>query len=100
MELIDRQQAIDAVRDAIISAEWPYAAEVLKSLPSIEPQIIRCKNCKWWDKHGDYDIGYCHAIKHGYHTSHWEIGIYRKYNGDFYCADAEPKETEEENDEN
>ena len=38
VDAISRQQAIEAVRDAIISAEWPYAADVLKSLPSIEPR--------------------------------------------------------------
>ena len=78
--------------------------QVIKNLPSAQPEIIRCKDCRWWDKYGDYDNGYCMAAKHGYWSEHWEIIIRRTYKGDFYCADAEPKgefdnEAEEEDDE-
>lgn len=59
--------------------------------------IIRCKDCKWWDrKSEDSPMGYCHACKHGYYSRHWEINIHRTYEADFFCADAEPKEEEEE----
>lgn len=51
--------------------------------------VVRCKDCKWWDKSEDSPFGYCMAIKHGYFSKNWEIGIYRRYKGDFYCADAE-----------
>ena len=61
-----------------------------KYAPSAQPEIIRCKDCRWWDKYGDYDTGYCMAARHGYWTEHWDISIRRKYRGDFYCADAEP----------
>ena len=54
-----------------------------------QPEIIRCKDCKWWDKYGNYDNGYCVAAKHCYLSEHWEIRIRRTYKGDFYCADAE-----------
>lgn len=60
-----------------------------------QPEIIRCKDCRWWDKHGDYDNGYCMAAKHGYWSEHWDITIRRVYKGDFYCADAEPKGEQE-----
>lgn len=60
-------------------------------MPSVQPDIIRCKDCRWWDKYGDYDNGYCMAAKHGYWSEHWDISIRRTYKGDFYCADAEPK---------
>lgn len=59
------------------------------NLPSAQPKIIRCKDCKWWNRDPESVYGYCMAIMHGYHSSNWEIGIYRKYKGDFYCADAE-----------
>lgn len=52
-------------------------------------QIVRCKDCKWWDKKEHSPYGYCHACKHGYHSEHWEIGIYRTYREDFFCADGE-----------
>ena len=51
--------------------------------------VVRCKDCRWWDKSEDSPFGYCMAMKHGYMSTNWEIGIYRRYKGDFYCADAE-----------
>ena len=69
--------------------------ESILVLPSAQPEIIRCKDCRWWDKYGDYDNGYCMAAKHGYWSEHWDISIRRTYKGDFYCADAEPKREQE-----
>ena len=70
--------------------------EWLEQLPAANVvEVIRCKDCRWWDKYGDYDNGYCMAAKHGYWSSNWEISIRRTYKGDFYCADAEPKEEQE-----
>ena len=58
--------------------------------PTIDAvEVVRCKDCKWWDKDDNYSYGYCMAMKHGYMSANWEIGIYRKYKGDFYCADGE-----------
>lgn len=72
----------EQLRDAVDTA-----ISVLK-----QPEIIRCKDCKWWDKSEDSLFGYCMAMKHGYMSANWEIGIYRRYKGDFYCADAERRE--------
>ena len=71
----------------------------LLSLTSAEPDIIRCKDCKWWDRYGEGRMGYCHAIKHNYYTTNWEIHILRTYRDDFYCADAEPREEAGDSDE-
>ena len=108
-DLIDRQAAIDYCY-ALINAEnpndpsdeWNYSQERinqtevilhhLEFMPSAQPEIIRCKDCKWWDKTEDSPFGYCMAMKHGYMSTNWEIGIYRRYKGDFYCADAERRE--------
>ena len=90
--LISRQAAIE-----LIERMKPYhqdaddIAEMIANMPSAQPEIIRCKDCRWWDNFGDYDNDYCMAAKHGYWSSHWEISIRRVYKGDFYCADAEPK---------
>ena len=48
-DLIDRQAAIDAVKDAIISDEQPYAEDALRKLPSAEPdnQVHLCNSCKY-----------------------------------------------------
>lgn len=47
-DTIYRQVAIDAVikRDANCGID---SAEVLKTVPSAQPEIIRCKNCKHYD---------------------------------------------------
>lgn len=66
--------------------------QTILNLPSAQPEIIRCKDCKWWDKIEDNPFGYCMAMKHGYFSTNWEIGIYRRYKGDFYCAGAERSE--------
>ena len=60
-----------------------------KELAEKGEPIVRCKDCKWWDKKDGANYGYCHACKHGYYSDHWEIGIYRTYKGDFFCADGE-----------
>ena len=65
------------------------AKELLKE----QQQIVRCKDCKWWDKKDESPYGYCHACKHGYSSPNWEIGIYRTYKGDWFCAEGERKET-------
>ena len=67
--------------------------DIVGGMPLIDkPQeLVRCKDCKWWDKKDDL-YGYCNACKHGYHSSNWEIGIYRTYKGDWFCADGEMKE--------
>lgn len=54
-------------------------------------EVVRCKDCKWWDKKDNSSYGYCHACKHGYISNNWEIGIYRTYKDDFFCADGERK---------
>lgn len=71
--------------------------EHLERMPSAQPEIIRCKDCKWWDKSEDSPFGYCMAMKHGYMSANWEIGIYRRYKGDFYCADAERRTDDKTN---
>ena len=52
-------------------------------------ELVRCKDCKWWDKKDGSSYGYCNACKHGHYSEHWEIGIYRLYKGDWFCADGE-----------
>lgn len=64
--------------------------EDVDEAPTIDAvQVVRCKDCRWFDKTEDSSYGYCHAMKHGYYSKHWEISIYRKYKEDFYCADGE-----------
>lgn len=90
-DLISRQAVIDAInkREWLTQGAKDVLTEVFEQLPSAQPDIIRCKDCRWWNKSEDSPFGYCMAMKHGYMSEHWEIGIYRRYKGDFYCADAE-----------
>lgn len=70
-----------------------WAKNTITALPSAQTEIIRCKECKWWDKYSE-KRGYCMAAKHGFMSSHWEISIYRIYDEDFFCADAERRPDE------
>ena len=96
-DLIKRSDAIKAIDDKINGSDNRlWLKEIISELPAAEPEIIRCKDCRWWDKYGDYDNGYCMAAKHGHWSRHWEISIRRTYEGDFYCADAEMRGEQDE----
>lgn len=73
-----------------------YQEAYRKGYNAREDEIIRCRDCKWWDKKDESDYGYCHACKHGYSSPNWEIGIYRTYKGNFFCADGKIESEEEE----
>ena len=55
-DLISRQAAIDALMEILDRpnhAEFLYTDEIckaLKALPSAQPEIIRCKDCKYRDE--------------------------------------------------
>ena len=46
-ELISRQDAIDEIRKCRFVVD---AIEKIRGLPSAEPEIIRCKDCKYSDE--------------------------------------------------
>jgi len=54
-DLISRQAAIDALEDAkkiyidrkVIIAKMQ---DIINNLPSAQPEIIRCKDCKWFEE--------------------------------------------------
>ena len=76
MDLIDRQAAIDALLEEVRLVDGYYvendevidkddAVEAMRLLPSAQPEIIRCKDCKWWSNDDyrecsspNYDDGY------------------------------------------
>ena len=60
MDLIDRQAAIDALLEEVRLVDGYYvendevidkddAVEAMRLLPSAQPEIIRCKDCKYND---------------------------------------------------
>lgn len=64
----------------------------LINAPSID--LVRCGECKWWDREGDRPFGYCHAEKHCHFSTNWEISIYRTYKSDHFCSDGERRADE------
>lgn len=81
--LLRRLQEPEAWEPKITDAAYTalqMAIDALNDIPSAEPEIIRCKDCKHWDKKwtNDWspDYHYCPMID----------GV---RNGDWYCADAE-----------
>ena len=84
-DLIDRQSAIDALNipdyeNGEAYMQYEEDVNVIHNLPSAEPEIIRCRDCKYWDTTWESawakDYHYCPLIDG---TS----------KGDWYCADAE-----------
>ena len=80
-DLIDRQAAIDVASGYCHPAN---IADELRKLPSAQPEIIRCKDCKHWTNDiGDYN--YCNEEAHGF---------YYRCSGDDYCSFAERRTDE------
>lgn len=73
-DLIDRNAALEAL-------EWKWAGkaaiDAIKNLPSEQPEIIRCKDCKW------HEDDYCS-----------NIDVFGFSNEDF-CSLAQRKEGDE-----
>ena len=93
MDLIDRQAAIDALLEEVRLVDGYYvendevidkddAVEAMRLLPSAQPEIIRCKDCKWWSN-DDYRECSSPNYDDGYVTP-----------AGFYCGYAERKDDE------
>jgi len=82
LDLISRQSAIDIVN--FECGEWTGLAKTIageiKQLPSAEPEIIYCKDCKYWWK--EHEL--CKRNKDQNHNC-----ACMKCKSDFYCANAE-----------
>lgn len=85
-DLIERQAAIDAIVAWTVEdrpdVEMPTdLIDRIKELPSAQPKIVRCKDCKYWDT--DYGLyGFCG--RHGWHFSTYREG---------YCYMADRRQT-------
>ena len=64
---------------------WFDLQECIENLPSAQPEIIRCRDCKHWDETWTNDWS------PDYHYCPMVDGIHK---GDFYCADAERRTDE------
>ena len=97
-ELISRQAAIDAIAkmmpksytpdgshpadEEIFRAQEIFAdcIKTIEILPSAQPVIIRCKDCKYWDTTWTNDFS------PNYHYCPMVDGVRKE---DWFCADAE-----------
>jgi len=90
-DLISRQAAIesadkiifrdDSGNNDVVKAMTAWK-EFIKSLPSAQPEIIRCKDCKYFDPlTEDFDYNFCDA---------WAGGT----NEDMFCGFAERRQDE------
>ena len=85
-QLISRQAAIDALKGCYCGGEdscgepWIYenhAVKAIEQLPPIQPEIIRCKDCK----HRDPEDKKCDCG----HDIQWQL----PRQDDWFCADGE-----------
>ena len=93
-DLISRQAAIDALGEGplVWSDDDEYALGersqydidrlAIETVPSVQPEIIQCKDCKWGE-------GYVPMCKTYYYCR--EQGLYGKTEEDF-CSHAERRE--------
>jgi len=58
-DLISRQAAIDAIRGEIEINGYSHVVDVLEQLPSAQPEITRCQDCKHW-KANIPEVGFLH----------------------------------------
>ena len=91
MRLIDADAAIDALCKS--ECGWNNAecrqkdgtdfcvtcdnVKIIKSLPSAQPDIIRCKDCDWWTKQENSIQGRC-ALHKMYPSGNWYCGTARR----------------------
>ena len=89
-DLISRQAAIiqlshnkngDDDHDVIVQKD----IETIKQLPSAEPEIIRCKDCKFARMTYDGECKYCDV---------WFPDEKTYMDGDYFCASAERRTDE------
>ena len=94
-DLISRAEAIDALRkmqtyklfsgDDMLLIDQAGAMTELMLLPSAQPEIIRCKDCKNWDTTWTNDFS------PNYHYCPMVDGVRKE---DWFCADAERRTDE------
>ncbi len=94
-DLINRQDAIDTL-DKIGSldtnADKIYARELFKALPSAQPEIIQCKECKHFEYDHIENVNGIPLIVAHEICMRWCEGVKTSENG--YCFLAERRDNE------
>jgi len=89
-DLIERQAAIDALMDEFkrVPTTAIRAKNRIERLPSAQPEIIHCENCKNWQtgwRNREWGQGY-----------HWCSCVDGVRRSDWFCADAERREDDQQ----
>ena len=86
-DLISRQAAIEAIMGEPTDAHYPswYAAQIEK-LPAAQPEIIRCKDCRYYQDNND---GYPHI------NCKWDAN--ETPDADDFCSGAERRTDDKTN---
>ena len=94
-DMVSRQAAIDEIRKCRFTVD---AIEKIRALPSVQTDIILCKDCKYWRRQTNYagaplSFGFCESddmwrslYGETYEVSHIDT------DDDFYCGFAERRE--------
>lgn len=83
-DLISRQDAIDALRESRLARNPVYmttAMQVIEKLPSAQPEIIHCRDCRY--SIDFYQDGCCYCKRPSKEMRYIEEGY------GFYCAGAD-----------
>lgn len=93
-DLIERQAAIDALGEKPLAwtegeyelglqNQWQSDVDALNGLPSAQPEIVRCKDCKFYSPmNRETKTGICNLIMHQNFGDNW------------FCAGAERRPDE------
>ena len=113
-DLISRQAAIDHLKKRLYetalnnNTEHPYYEEIadnrvdiwLNELPSAQPEIVRCKDCKHWKQQTNYQgvplsFGFCESddMWRSLYGETYEVA-HIDTDDDFYCGYAERRTDE------
>ena len=83
---LDYLDMLDKYDNPTAVSQWygiNWARNRIADLPSVQPEIIRCKDCDWWLKQPDGLQGSCMLF--GMHST-----------GAWYCGDARKREEKDD----
>ena len=103
-DTIRRQAAIDAICNDCCGGRYDCKyypkcdnLESIQNLPSAQPEIIRCKDCKHRPVDGEDTQGFGVEFPDEMCPCHCEDGWYNwRPDDEWYCANAERKDEEED----
>ena len=89
-DLISRQAAIDLLKQMrkdgdMVPWEGKNVFARIRELPTIQPEIVRCKDCQYWNK------GSCECREHAVNCQDYYVGDIET-EAEYFCGYAERRE--------